>query len=59
MVARSLTKFEFKAVADVSVELKWLRCLLHDLGVHSSTLPHIWCDNIGAVFLSYNPIFQA
>ena len=59
IVARSSTEFEFKAFANVRTEIKWLTTLLTELGVQFSTIPHIWCDNVGAVFLSSNPVFDA
>ena len=58
-VALSSTELEFKSVADVNVQLKWLTSLLADLHVNLSTPPHIWCDNVGVVFLSTNPVFHA
>lgn len=58
-IARSSTESTFKAVADVCVELKWLKSLLNELGVQLARPPHIWCDNVGAVYLSTNPAFHA
>eukprot|EP00257_Ricinus_communis_P025589 XP_025013003.1 uncharacterized protein LOC8280948 [Ricinus communis] len=49
---------EFKAVANVCVEIKWLSKLLKELGVQFSQPPHVWCDNDGVVFLSTNPVFH-
>jgi histone deacetylase 1/2 len=33
--------------------------LLTDLHVPSVSTPTIWCDNLGATYLSANPIFHA
>ncbi|GKD55806.1 gag/pol polyprotein [Tanacetum coccineum] len=37
----------------------WLQALLHELGIRSSSTPILWCDNLGATYLSANPIFRA
>nr|GEZ80233.1 Gag/Pol polyprotein [Tanacetum cinerariifolium] len=46
---------EYKALA----ELIWLQALLNELGIRSSSTPILWCDNLGATYLSANPIFLA
>ncbi|GJV24419.1 putative RNA-directed DNA polymerase [Tanacetum coccineum] len=33
--------------------------LLYELGIRSSSTPILWCDNLGATYLSANPIFRA
>ncbi|GJW00925.1 gag/pol polyprotein [Tanacetum coccineum] len=58
-VSRSFTEAEYKALADTVAELTWLQALLHELGIRSSSTPILWCDNLGATYLSANPIFRA
>ncbi|GJT90236.1 retrovirus-related pol polyprotein from transposon TNT 1-94 [Tanacetum coccineum] len=59
MVSRSSTKAEYKALADTVAELTWLQALLHELGIRSTSTHILWCDNLGATYLSANPIFHA
>ncbi|GKA37313.1 uncharacterized mitochondrial protein-like protein [Tanacetum coccineum] len=58
-VSRSSTDAEYKALADTVAELTWLQALLNELGIRSSSTPILWCDNLGATYLSANPIFHA
>jgi hypothetical protein len=37
----------------------WLQSLLDELHIPHSSTASIWCDNIGATYLSSNPIFHA
>jgi hypothetical protein len=56
-VSRSSTEAEYKVVANTAAEVLWLKVLLCDLGVPITAIPIIWCDNIGATYLSVNPVF--
>ena len=57
-VSRSSTESEYKVVANATAELIWVEALLKELGVRQNS-PHVlWCDNIGATYLSSNPGFS-
>jgi len=47
-----------RTVVGSSTEVIWLQYLLIDLQVPSVFDPTIWCDNLGATYLSANPIFH-
>lgn len=46
-------------MADTAAELTWLQALLRELGVSTQASPTLWCDNLGATYLSANPVFHA
>ena len=58
-VAHSSTEAEYKALVDGTAEVIWLQYLLRDLQILSTFTPTLWCDNLGAIYLSANPIFHA
>ncbi|XP_071726783.1 uncharacterized mitochondrial protein AtMg00810-like [Rutidosis leptorrhynchoides] len=59
MVSRSSCESEYRALADTVAELTWLQDLLRELRVPVKTVPTLWCDNLGATYLSANPVFHA
>jgi histone deacetylase 1/2 len=58
-VTRSSIEAEYKVMANAIAEIIWVQALLRELGVSLHTPPCLWCDNIGATYLSANPIFHA
>jgi hypothetical protein len=59
IIARSSTEAEYIALADDTAKVIWLQYFLIDLQVPSISAPTIWYDNLGATYLSANPIFHA
>jgi histone deacetylase 1/2 len=58
-VSRSSTEVEYKALANATAEVMWIQTLLMELGVRAPRAVKLWCDNIGAKYLSTNPVFHA
>ena len=58
MIARSSTKAEYRALADTTQELLWLRWLLQDMGVTHSAATSLYCDNQSAIQIAYNDVFH-
>ena len=36
----------------------WVSSLLIELGVTQQQVPVLWCDNLGATYLTANPVFH-
>lgn len=57
-VARSSTEAEYRALTEAASKVKWVISLMTEIGLHSTIMPTIYCDNIGATYLSANPVFH-
>ena len=42
-----------------AAEAIWIESLLKELGVSRQRIPILWCDNLGATYLTANPVFHA
>jgi len=58
-VSRSSTEAEYKALANATAEIMWVQKLLKELHIRCPLVARLWCDNLGAKYLSANPIFHA
>jgi len=58
-VSRSSTEAEYKALANATAEMMWVQKLLTELCIQHPTAARLWCDNLGAKYLSANPVFHA
>jgi hypothetical protein len=58
-VSRSSAEAEYKAIANGTAKIMWVQILLKELKVYNLEVAKLWCDNMGAKFLSANPIFHA
>jgi histone deacetylase 1/2 len=58
-VFRSSTEAKYKSVVNATAEVMWVQSLLDELGVKQTQSPCIWCDNLGATYLSANHVFHA
>jgi hypothetical protein len=59
-VSKSSTEAEYKlkALANATAKLMWVQTFLKELRIHSPLAARIWCDNIGATYLTANPVFH-
>jgi hypothetical protein len=57
-LSRSSTEAEYKSLANATAELIWIQAVLQELGVINKSA-HLWCNNLGAAYLTANPIFHA
>jgi histone deacetylase 1/2 len=58
-ILRYSTETEYKALANGAAKAIWISSLLKELGVTQRRAPVLWCDNLGATYLTTNPVFHA
>jgi len=55
-VSRSSTEAEYRALSFTTAEVDWLKQLLAFLHVSLPHIPVLFCDNLSAIALSFNPV---
>jgi histone deacetylase 1/2 len=58
-VSSSSMEAEYKSLANATAEIIWVQSILAELGVPQPKVACLWCDNLGATYLSANPVFHA
>jgi histone deacetylase 1/2 len=58
-VSRSSTEAEYKSLANATAEVMWIHALLKELKIPHPPAARLWCDNMGATYLSANLVFHA
>lgn len=58
-VSQSSTEAEYKALANATAEMLWAQKLLTELKIQHPPRARLLCDNLGATYLSANPMFHA
>ncbi|TYK19098.1 putative mitochondrial protein [Cucumis melo var. makuwa] len=58
VVSRSITESEYRAIADTTAKLLWLRWLLTDMGVPQQSPTLLHCDNRSDIQIAYNDVFH-
>lgn len=57
-VSRSSAEAEYRSMAALTCELKWLKQLLRDLGVAHKQGMNMFCDSQSALHIANNPVFH-
>ena len=58
VVSRSSTEVEYRALADITCELVWLRWLVADMDAPQPTATSLYCDNHSAIYIAHNDVFH-
>jgi hypothetical protein len=58
-VSHSSTEAEYKSLANATTEVIWLQTIMRELGVMQSGILCLWCDNLGATYMTENLVFHA
>ena len=58
VVSRSNTEAEYRALADTTCKLVWLRTLLADMDAPQPTPSSLYCDNCSTIYITHNDVFH-
>jgi hypothetical protein len=56
-MSRSSTEAEYKALTNATTEVIWVQSVLAELDINLPRSPCLWCDNLGATYITTNPRF--
>jgi hypothetical protein len=59
IVSRSSTEAEYKAIANAIAKIIWIQILIEELSLMKHRAAALWCDNLGATYMSAYPVFHA
>jgi hypothetical protein len=57
-VSRSSIEAEYKALANATTEVIWVQNVLAEMGINLPRSSCLWCDNLGATYMTANPCFH-
>ncbi|KAM0960324.1 hypothetical protein ACFX2C_025377 [Malus domestica] len=57
-VSRSSTEAEYRALSSTSTEIDWIKQLLHFMQIAVPCPTTLFCDNLSAIALAYNPVMH-
>ena len=58
VVSWSSAKLEYRAMTQSVCEIMWIRQLLMEVGIETSILVKLWCDNQAALHITSNTVFH-
>jgi histone deacetylase 1/2 len=58
-VSRSSIESGYKSLANATAKVIWMGSILGEPGIKRDQTSCLWFDNMGATYLSANPIFHA
>jgi hypothetical protein len=58
-VSRSITEAEYKSLANATTEVIWVQTIMRELGISQPGVACLWCDNLGATYMTANHVFHA
>ena len=58
VVPRSSTESKYRAMAQSVCEIIRIRQLLMEIGIETSVLANLWCDNQDVMHIASNPVFH-
>lgn len=59
VVSRSSAESEYRALANLTTDVIWLKAVCEEVGVKVAKPPKLWCDNTSAIALASNSVFHA